>query len=382
MLGLGVDDMFVIVGTFLEIEQAKGRNTPIKDLIKDTMIAVGPSITLTSVTNFAGFLMCYIIPYDLFRNFVVEVKKSMHNTSINFILQVAIAIVLNYIGLAIGMPCYLIIDHYRSHGKLMDVLCCVPVWWRKEKDDADKEVDEKKEEPGKSGHVSSWISQATEEYNSFLTWFVVKYYSPFLQNYIVKTVVTTGFCVLLAVGIWGCTTVTYDISSIDFSKDGSVYVEYAEIDQDYFRTFPFSIVTKQINYPGLQPQLLEMERKILNLSNILAPTNNNRLWLRVMIGYFQTLNGAVCQMNDPGVQGLVTGIISAIDPMYFESETSCVPVAHPHLQFSQECLCNYNLLTVEEFRGREFSVIPRDKFYNYLTIWVSCTVVCVYVCYM
>ena len=75
MLGLGVDDMFVIVGTFLEIEQAKGRNAPIKDLIKDTMIAVGPSITLTSVTNFAGFLMCYIIPYDLFRNFVVEVKK-------------------------------------------------------------------------------------------------------------------------------------------------------------------------------------------------------------------------------------------------------------------------------------------------------------------
>ena len=73
VLGLGVDDMFVIVGTFLEIEQRKGRNTPIKELITETMVSVGPSITLTSVTNFAGFLMCYIIPYISLRNFVIQV---------------------------------------------------------------------------------------------------------------------------------------------------------------------------------------------------------------------------------------------------------------------------------------------------------------------
>ena len=72
-MGLGVDDMFVIVGTFLEIEQKKGRNAPIKDLIKETMVAVGPSITLTSVTNFVGFLLCYVIPIPVFRLFVIEV---------------------------------------------------------------------------------------------------------------------------------------------------------------------------------------------------------------------------------------------------------------------------------------------------------------------
>jgi len=74
VLGLGVDDMFVIVGTFLEIEQKKGRKAPIKDLIKDTMITVGPSITLTSLTNFVGFLLSYIIPLPLFRLFVVQVS--------------------------------------------------------------------------------------------------------------------------------------------------------------------------------------------------------------------------------------------------------------------------------------------------------------------
>lgn len=74
MLGLGVDDMFVIVGTFLEIEQKRGRNAPIKELIKDTMVAVGPSVTLTSVTNFVGFLLVYVIPFPIFRNFVIEVS--------------------------------------------------------------------------------------------------------------------------------------------------------------------------------------------------------------------------------------------------------------------------------------------------------------------
>jgi len=82
VLGLGTDDMFVIVGTFLEIEQRKGKNAHINDLIKDTMVAVGPSITLTSITNFAGFLICYIIPYNLFRDFVIQVfmvnKYSQH----------------------------------------------------------------------------------------------------------------------------------------------------------------------------------------------------------------------------------------------------------------------------------------------------------------
>jgi len=73
VLGLGVDDMFVIVGTYLDIEQRKGRNTPIKNLIKDTMVSVGPSITLTSFTNCVGFLLCCIIPYTFFREFVVQV---------------------------------------------------------------------------------------------------------------------------------------------------------------------------------------------------------------------------------------------------------------------------------------------------------------------
>ena len=58
---------------------------PIKDLIKDTMVTVGPSVTLTSVTNFAGFMLGYIIPYPAFRQFVIEVQSICKQTN-NLIL--------------------------------------------------------------------------------------------------------------------------------------------------------------------------------------------------------------------------------------------------------------------------------------------------------
>jgi len=302
----------------------------------------------------------------------------MHNQIFSQFSQVTIAIALNYIGLVIGMPCYLIIDYYRSKGKLMDVLCCFPVC--RQEDDTDKEVEKKTEESAKPGFVanaSSWFSQASKEYNSILTLFVVKYYSPFLQNYIVKAVTLIGFFIILGIGIWGFTKVQFDRHLTDISAD-ETFLEYAEINDEYFETFAFLVATKEINYPELQPQLLEMERRIVNIHNVIAPTSGNRLWLRVMIEYFENLHNTICNNNNqsnPIVQRMVTGIISVINRPFFQNEPSCVSTAP---QYSQECLCNYNLVTDEKFRGKNFMVIPHDVFYTYLTIWVSFVNLCLH----
>ena len=304
-------------------------------------------------------------------------------TLIHIMLQVAIAIALNYIGLVIAMPCYLILDYYRSHGMLMDVFCCIPVWWRKEKKHTTtiKEVPDKTEESTKSDFMATvltWMSTANKEYNSILTWFIANYYSPFLQNYIVKAIAMVLFCIVLGISIWGCTKIEFDVEAKDFGPDGSDFVEYAEIDDEFFQIFTFSIVTREINYPGLQPQLLEMERRVSEHRNVLAPTISNRLWLRVMIEFFQFVQNNTCSnssMNNTDILGRTTAMINAIEPDYFRDEPLCANITPPPaLPFSQECLCTYDFLTVEEFRGAQFTVIPRDKFYSYLTIWVSyCT---------
>jgi len=288
------------------------------------------------------------------------------------ILQVSIAIIFNYTGLVIAMPCFLIIDYYRSHGKLMDVLCCIPVCWHKEEEE--KKEDQESGQPGFIKSTTSWISQTNKKYNSLLTYFIVKYYSPFLQNYIVKVVAIAGFFMILGIGIWGCTRVKFDTHLTDYSDDER-FLEFAEIEDQYFVTWIFRIVTKEINYPALQPQILEMDRRIRDINNVVAPTSGNRLWLRVMIEYFQIINDTVCDpvLNNIAIETLATLIISGINSTYAVNEPSCNPYDYP---YSKECLCNYNLLTVEEFRGEEFTVIPRDRFYHYLTVWVSIVCVC------
>ena len=271
------------------------------------------------------------------------------------------------------MPCYLIIDYYRSHGKLMDVLCCVPVWWRKISTvtitiKADGTSSQETEKISSSFVTSaySWISQANKEYNSVLTWFVVKYYSPVLQNYIVKVIVLVLYCVTIGFCCWGITKTEITPDGSDFGKDGTPIIEYAEISQEYVATLAFAIVTKRINYPNLQPNLLRMDESIRSLSNVLAPTISNQFWLRVMIEYFQNLQLGVCFTDNTDLQGIVTLIISVVDPAHFVIEPSCA--SRP---FNRTCLCSYQFLNTTEYRGTIWQIIPPDRFYYYLTFWVS-----------
>jgi len=75
VLGLGLDDMFVIGDAFFEIQYQKGADCDIKTLLVSTVRAVGPSITLTSLTNSAGFLLSAIIPIPAIRNFAIQVMS-------------------------------------------------------------------------------------------------------------------------------------------------------------------------------------------------------------------------------------------------------------------------------------------------------------------
>jgi len=75
VLGLGLDDMFVIGDAFFEIQYQKGADCDIKTLLVTTVRAVGPSVTLTSLTNSAGFLLSAIIAIPAIRNFAIQVMS-------------------------------------------------------------------------------------------------------------------------------------------------------------------------------------------------------------------------------------------------------------------------------------------------------------------
>ena len=68
-----MDDMFVIGDAFFEIQYHMDRNTDIRTLLSTTLRVVGPSITLTSITNAAGFFLSAVIPIPAIRNFAIQV---------------------------------------------------------------------------------------------------------------------------------------------------------------------------------------------------------------------------------------------------------------------------------------------------------------------
>jgi Niemann-Pick C1 protein len=55
ILGVGVDDVFVIVRSMEEVT-ARNRNAPIPEHFRQALTLGGMSITVTSVTNFAAFM--------------------------------------------------------------------------------------------------------------------------------------------------------------------------------------------------------------------------------------------------------------------------------------------------------------------------------------
>ena len=69
-----MDDMFVIGDEFFEIEYRMGRGVGIRTLLSTTLRVVGPSVTLTSITNAAGFLLSAVIPIPAIRNFAIQVE--------------------------------------------------------------------------------------------------------------------------------------------------------------------------------------------------------------------------------------------------------------------------------------------------------------------
>ena len=68
--------MFVIGDAFFEIEHHMGRDVGIKTLLSTTLRVVGPSVTLTSITNAAGFFLSAVIPIPAIRNFAIQVSQT------------------------------------------------------------------------------------------------------------------------------------------------------------------------------------------------------------------------------------------------------------------------------------------------------------------
>ena len=106
LLGLGVDDMFVLVHKFrtykkgLSAQEATGL----------AMSVAGPSITLTSATNVAAFFIARLGEMPVITDFAT---------------QAGTVIAINYLMMMLVLPSLLFLDYKRQENGQTDVLCCM-----------------------------------------------------------------------------------------------------------------------------------------------------------------------------------------------------------------------------------------------------------------
>ncbi|XP_027765344.1 protein patched homolog 1-like, partial [Empidonax traillii] len=106
-LGVGVDDIFLLVHAFSETGQNK--RIPFEDRTGECLKRTGASVALTSISNVTAFFMAALIPIPALRAFS---------------LQAAVVVVFNFAMVLLIFPAILSMDLYRREDRRLDIFCC------------------------------------------------------------------------------------------------------------------------------------------------------------------------------------------------------------------------------------------------------------------
>lgn len=252
-------------------------------------------------------------------------------------------------------------------------VCCCLLGDRKTAEMHNKNTKAKVVEAEGESIFSSFMHRF-KQYKSPLTALVADFYSPFLQNYIVKVVVIVVFSILFGVCVWGCTKVEDGLNIEDVVPEGTVEHSFASANVRHFAAYPFTIVTKDIDYSDRQVQkaLLQMSKEVKSARYVLEAGRLTALWLELMIDFFDGIErfyrNAFCM---------------APRSMQFEDFVQVFFGIHKYLNVSidntelmrligQSCITNNNitLRPLVEKEGND-TYIPSDRFYQYVPLWVS-----------
>mmetsp|Transcript_805 Transcript_805/g.1444 ORF Transcript_805/g.1444 Transcript_805/m.1444 type:complete len:881 (-) Transcript_805:87-2729(-) len=181
LLGLGVDDSFVIMNSFRQ----SNHNDPITKRMKETMSHAGVSITVTSMTDFVAF--------------IISTSTSLPALA-SFCFYAATGILFLFVFQCIFFGAYVVIDERRQKTRRMDCCCCFTV-----ADNLEKDI----------------VRESFEKDPGFVSNFMKNTYGPFIVNKNVGIVVTVASLALLGVGAYGASKLEVESNQLSFVPDNS-----------------------------------------------------------------------------------------------------------------------------------------------------------------
>uniref|UniRef100_H2Z0N7 SSD domain-containing protein n=1 Tax=Ciona savignyi TaxID=51511 RepID=H2Z0N7_CIOSA len=426
MLGLGVDDMFLMAHHFGEI--AVLSYIPFDERTGECLKRVGVSVSLTSVAILSGFLFSLIIPMPALRAFG---------------LQASVVTVFNLFSVLVIFPSILSLDLERRRQNKLDIFFCFDRWvktkiyettpsgippyrehprtppprYTSNIDDAGpKKVGPSPNRPrvafvnttessapyttrSSSGQVilqpltrkgsdnQHLVPNRRRRANSGFLCFkrgarsgsmyaclatlpsltisqlAERYYAPFLLKNPVRIVVLFLFGGILGLSIYGTTIVKDGLDLGDVLPRGTREHDAIVVQTTYFSFFNMYIVTKEFDYASQQQNLYDLHSRVGNISYVMRQTDNTLTKF-----WLQYMRDWLADLQQNFDEAWTRGHVNA---------STWMPQASDKTVLAYKLLLQTGRAEKPTDPGRivrlvlDDGLIPEDAFYNYLSAWVG-----------
>uniref|UniRef100_A0A8R1DMA1 SSD domain-containing protein n=2 Tax=Caenorhabditis japonica TaxID=281687 RepID=A0A8R1DMA1_CAEJA len=350
-LGLGIDDMFLLLHNYDEIINICDRNE-IGILLKET----GMSVMVTSINNILAFISGYVLPIPALRSFCS---------------QTAILLLFNLIFLMFIFPAMIGIDLRRQRKGKRDLAYCSR---------GSPQIPTSHSVPSNVSNVSSRAELAgydkqTAEYKRHEPWYTVggflnNIYIPTLKNSVAKAVILLGTATAVCFGLYGMYTSTLGLELADVLPEHTPPAAFLRAREKYFSFYPMFAVLRgnHIDIPN-QQQLIEEYREQLGSSKFMIKAEGKLqpYWMSMLRIWLKSLDKALAKDLAAGKFDLTNG-----NPIKVNGEKPT-----PESMIAARLVCSFG--TTYNCDGRlgkirmvdENDVIRPDGFYNYLTGWFN-----------
>mmetsp|Transcript_4310 Transcript_4310/g.10602 ORF Transcript_4310/g.10602 Transcript_4310/m.10602 type:complete len:872 (+) Transcript_4310:217-2832(+) len=284
LLGIGVDDLFILYNQF---EFTKGPS--IKGRMAMALSKSGVSITVTTISDFAVFLLGLISELPAVQSFAVYSSVAV---LADFFFQ-----------LTFWYP-LMGLDARRREASRLD---CVPCFKVEQNEDR--------------CCCLKPITQDDESHSERACGFIHK----FLFSIPAKIIILLAAATLIGLAIWGCTQITREFDENEFIPSSSFLKDYVRKSEEYFAEDTFTItfwgVTEQIDYFRSRDEMLTL------INNTVAVPQVDRLvygWLPSFIEWLPlnappgTLAPNGWPISEPDFYTLLHSFLDSIDGQRFQ----------------------------------------------------------------
>uniref|UniRef100_A0A0K0D192 SSD domain-containing protein n=1 Tax=Angiostrongylus cantonensis TaxID=6313 RepID=A0A0K0D192_ANGCA len=368
-LGLGIDDMFLLLHNYDEIIHTMRKNE-MGILLKET----GMSVMVTSINNILAFCAGYVLPIPALRSFCS---------------QTAVLLAFNLMSLMFIFPAFIGLDLRRVRAGRRDLVFCGPA--------SDSEKGEK--ESGFPYNVSSKDDLTNPAYVDTYTrnqpWYTVggfltNFYIPSLKRPIFKVSVLLATICGIIFGLYGMYTTTLGLELADVLPENTAPAAFLKAREKYFSFYPMFAVLrgKTIDFPH-QQRLIEEYRDALGSTSYMVKANGRLqpYWMSMLRIWLESLQVALDKEIASGTMDPITGMpIKGQSYDHSMDRTSnnffsllifiLQPRPAPEALIARRLVCsygeNYNCTgRIGHVKMVENGIIRPESFYNYLTGWYN-----------